>query len=56
MEDLGEKLAEILNDPESMNRVRQMAESILGGDEKSNVPAQAPALGGLSSTAVLQER
>ena len=46
MEDLGEKLAEILNDPESMNRVRQMAESILGGDEKSNVPAQAPALGG----------
>ncbi|MBQ9965174.1 MAG: hypothetical protein IJP22_00420 [Clostridia bacterium] len=34
MEDLGEKLAEILNDPESMNRVKQMAESLLGGEEK----------------------
>ncbi len=34
MEDLGEKLAEILNDPESMNRVKQMAESLLGTEEK----------------------
>ena len=30
MDDLSEKLAGILNDPESMNRVRQMAESLLG--------------------------
>ena len=29
MDDLNKKLTEILNDPESMNRVRQMAESIL---------------------------
>lgn len=29
MDDLNQKLTEILNDPESMNRVREMAESIL---------------------------
>lgn len=45
MEDLGEKLAEILNDPQSMNRVKQMAESLLGG-EKSNEALQAPSVGG----------
>ena len=31
MDDLSEKLTGILNDPESMERVKQMAESILGG-------------------------
>ncbi len=30
MDELSQKLAEILNDPESMNRVREMAEDILG--------------------------
>lgn len=30
MDDLSAKLTELLSDPESMNRVRQMAESILG--------------------------
>ena len=30
MDDLSQKLAAILNDPESMNRVREMAEDILG--------------------------
>lgn len=41
MDDLSSKLSELLNDPESMNRVRQMAESFLGesGDE---VPAPSP--------------
>ena len=34
MDELSEKLAEILNDPESMNRVRAMAESLLGNDNK----------------------
>ena len=29
MDELGAKLSEILSDPESMNRVREMAESIL---------------------------
>lgn len=33
MDDLGEKLAGILNDPESMERVRTMAESILVGEQ-----------------------
>ncbi len=32
MDDLSEKLAGILNDPESMDRVKKMAESILGDD------------------------
>lgn len=34
MDDLQGKLAQILNDPESMNRVREMAESILSENEK----------------------
>ena len=33
MDDLNQKLAQILNDPESMNRVREMAESILSKEE-----------------------
>ena len=37
MDDISEKLAGILNDPESMERVRRMAEGLLGeqnGEEK----------------------
>ena len=34
MDDISEKLAEILNDPDSLNRVREMAENILGNDNK----------------------
>ena len=34
MDDISEKLAELLNDPDSLNRVREMAENILGGDNK----------------------
>ena len=30
MDDLNSKLEDILNDPESMNKVRQMAQSLLG--------------------------
>lgn len=40
MDDLSEKLAGLLNDPESMNRVRQMAESLLG--EKSGQGSLVP--------------
>ncbi len=39
MDDLSGKLAEILNNPEAMQRVKSMAENILGensGEEKSN--------------------
>lgn len=40
MDDISEKLAEILNDPDSFNRVREMAENILGSDnhKKENTP------------------
>ncbi len=33
MDDLNQKLAGILNDPESMNRIKEMAESILSKPE-----------------------
>lgn len=36
MDDISEKLAEILNDPDSLNRVREMAENILGDKDKSD--------------------
>ena len=32
MDDINRKLEDILNDPESMNKVRMMAESLLGDD------------------------
>ncbi len=44
MDELSQKLAEILNDPQSMNKVREMAEDILG-DKKEPEPSQD--LGGL---------
>lgn len=40
MDDISEKLATILNDPDSMNRVRQMAESILGGEKQQDIPSE----------------
>lgn len=36
MDDLSEKLAGLLNDPDTMNRVRKMAESILGEEEETS--------------------
>ena len=58
MDDLSSKLSELLSDPESMNRVRQMAESILGesGDEAPASP-DAPdisALGDMLGSGELQ--
>ena len=45
MDDLSSKLTELLNDPESMNRVRQMAESILGeSGEKASIPSPLPGI------------
>ena len=38
MDDLSKKLSEILNDPESMNRVREMAESILSEKQEPEPP------------------
>ncbi|MBR4910905.1 MAG: hypothetical protein IKZ47_06265 [Clostridia bacterium] len=49
MDDLGSKLQEILGDPGSMERVRQMAQSLLGdGDEskESDADTGTDALGG----------
>lgn len=34
MDDISEKLAELLNDPDSLNRVREMAENILGNEKQ----------------------
>lgn len=42
MDDISEKIAELLNDPESMSRVQKMAESLLGQDnKKSEAPPPA---------------
>lgn len=38
MDDLSKKLSEILNDPDSMNRVREMAESILSEKPEPEPP------------------
>ena len=35
MDDISEKLADLLNDPDSLNRVREMAENILGGNNEN---------------------
>lgn len=40
MEDISEKLAELLNDPDSLNRVRAMAEGLLGEQKKE--PKKSP--------------
>lgn len=49
MDDISEKLAEILNDPDSLNRVREMAENILGNDtpKKENATPPTPDLNSL---------
>jgi len=57
MDDISEKLAEILNDPESLNRVREMAEGLLGGQKtetKNTPPDISSALedGGLNATQI----
>ncbi len=47
MDDLSSKLTEILNDPESMNRVREMAESILSDNSKKEEPPEDSVFGAL---------
>ncbi len=48
MDDLNQKLTEILNDPESMNRVREMAESILSDNDKKSEATDESILGSLN--------
>ena len=44
MDELGDKLSAILNDPESMERVKQMAQILLGGDGgETNISAEPAA-------------
>ena len=51
MDDLNEKLAGILNDPESMNRVRKMAESLLGNQRQEDTsPPASPRLSNILTT------
>ncbi len=40
MDDLNRKLAEILNDEESMNKVRSLAENLLSNSENENEKAE----------------
>ncbi len=42
MDDLSRKLADMLNDPDTLNQVRQMAESILGEEKKEENAPKAP--------------
>ena len=44
MDELSQKLAEILNNPESLNRVREMAEDILGEKPKEEPQNDIPDL------------
>lgn len=53
MDDLGQKLAGLLNDPDTMSKVRQMAENILGDDQKST-PSNADPFSGLLGAEELQ--
>lgn len=36
MDDISEKLSDLLNDPDSLNRVREMAENLFGNNSKNN--------------------
>lgn len=46
MDDLSEKLAELLNDGETLNKVRTMAENLLGSDTKKEDPPAADSIFG----------
>ncbi len=46
MDDISEKLASVLNDPDSMERVRRMAESLLGDKGEEEKPKNIPLLSG----------
>ncbi len=48
MDDISERLAEILNDPESLERVRAMAEGFLG-EQKMQNENKAPDIGSVLS-------
>lgn len=53
MDDLSAKLSEILSDPESMNRVREMAQSIL--NEKPEPEPEKPDFSGIADIGELSQ-
>lgn len=44
MDDLSEKLAELLNDGETLNKVRAMAENLLGSEDKKDEAPKADSI------------
>lgn len=40
MDDISKTLADLLNDPDSLSRVREMAENLLGNQDKAHTPSQ----------------
>lgn len=52
MEDINTKISQLLNDPEGMDRLRKMAESVLGGAEKQPEPV-VPALPDFDMTRII---
>lgn len=51
MDDISEKLAEILNDPDSLKRVQEMAENILGSNNKTDNTPPSPDLNSIFGNA-----
>lgn len=49
MDELSEKLAGLLNDPDTMERVRKMAENILGGEQEPPPQQQSNPLQNIGS-------
>ncbi len=54
MDDLSEKLAAVLNDPESMQKVRSVAESILGDSKEKEPKGETTDLSGLLGASELK--
>jgi hypothetical protein len=54
MDDLNQKLAQILSDPESMNRVREMAESILSDEPQKKEEPDTSIFGAVDSNEMLK--
>lgn len=54
MDELSEKLAGLLNDPETMDRVRKMAENILGEDTENTQPSPFSEITGMLGVEELQ--
>jgi hypothetical protein len=54
MDDLSEKLADLLNNPESMEQVRKMAESILGEETQKKETSPLDSIGEILGGGELQ--